>query len=67
MGRWRIVFPAERLGMLPCALGPRALAWAGGATDIGPGGGVIPPGFGEFEVLEPVRKQFVLVDTAALP
>jgi uncharacterized protein len=33
---------------------------------VGPGqGAVIPPGFeGEFEVLEAVRKQFVLVDVA---
>jgi len=37
-----------------------------GFTDIDPGqGGVIPQGFeGEFEVLEAVRKQFVLVDVA---
>ena len=42
------------------ARGPR-----GGAQDVGPGeAAVIPPGFeGEFEVLEPVRKHFVVVES----
>jgi len=67
VGRWRIVFPATRQEYFHVLAGRVRLHGPGGATDIGPGqGGVIPPGFeGEFEVLEPVRKQFVLVDTAA--
>ncbi|MEO3691750.1 cupin domain-containing protein [Roseateles paludis] len=67
VGRWRIVFPPERQEYFHVLSGRVRLHGPQGATDIGPGqGGVIPPGFeGEFEVLEPVRKQFVLVDTAA--
>ncbi len=66
-GRWRIVFPATRQEYFHVLSGRVRLHGPAGATDIGPGqGGVIPPGFeGEFEVLEAVRKQFVLVDTAA--
>lgn len=67
VGRWRIVFPATRQEYFHVLSGLVRLHGPLGATDIGPGqGGVIPPGFeGEFEVVEAVRKQFVLVDTAA--
>lgn len=66
VGRWRIAFPATRQEYFHVLSGRVRLHGPEGATDIGPGqGAVIPPGFeGEFEVLEPVRKQFVLVDTA---
>jgi len=65
-GRWRIVFQPGRQEYFHVLQGRVRLHGPGGAVDIGPGqGGVIPPGFeGEFEVLEPVRKQFVLVDVA---
>jgi len=65
-GRWRIAFPATRQEYFHVLSGRVRLHGPDGATDIGPGqGAVIPPGFeGEFEVLEAVRKQFVLVDTA---
>ena len=64
VGRWRIVFPADRQEYFHVLQGRVRLHGPDGALDIGPGeGGVIPPGFeGEFEVLEPVRKHFVLVD-----
>ena len=67
VGRWRIAFPANRQEYFFVLVGRvRLHASDGGFTEVGPGqGAVIPPGFeGEFEVLEPVRKQFVLVDTA---
>ncbi|MFG6457649.1 cupin domain-containing protein [Roseateles sp. BYS96W] len=64
VGRWRIVFPPTRQEYFHVLSGRVRLHGPAGPTDIGPGqGGVIPPGFeGEFEVIEPVRKQFVLVD-----
>jgi hypothetical protein len=67
VGRWRIVFPATRQEYFHVLAGHVRLHGPAGVTAIGPGqGGVIPPGFeGEFEVVAPVRKQFVLVDTAA--
>lgn len=67
VGRWRIVFPPGRQEYFHVLQGRVRLHGPAGAVDIGPGqGGVIPPGFeGEFEVLEAVRKQFVLVDTTA--
>lgn len=66
VGRWRIAFPAGRQEYFHVLQGRVRLHGPAGAVDIGPGqGGVIPPGFeGEFEVLEPVRKYFVLVDVA---
>jgi len=66
VGRWRIAFPAVRQEYFHVLEGRVRLHGPEGAVDIGPGqGGVIPPGFeGEFEVLEAVRKQFVLVDLA---
>lgn len=67
-GRWRIVFPPGRQEYFHVLQGRVRLHGHDGPTDIGPGqGGVIPPGFeGEFEVLEAVRKHFVLVDLASL-
>ena len=64
VGRWRIVFPPGRQEYFHVLEGQVRLHGPAGAVDIGPGqGGVIPPGFeGEFEVLAPVRKHFVLVD-----
>ena len=64
VGRWRIVFPESRQEYFHVLQGRVRLHGPAGAVEVGPGqGGVIPPGFeGEFEVLEPVRKQFVLVD-----
>ncbi|MFG6430492.1 cupin domain-containing protein [Roseateles sp. LYH14W] len=66
VGRWRIVFPAGRQEYFHVLQGRVRLHGPAGFTEITRGqGGVIPPGFeGEFEVLEPVRKQFVLVDVA---
>ncbi|MDR7272744.1 putative cupin superfamily protein [Pelomonas saccharophila] len=67
VGRWRSVFPAGRQEYFHVLEGRVRLHGPHGEVDIGPGqGGVIPPGFeGEFEVLEPVRKHFVLVDVAS--
>lgn len=66
VGRWRIVFPALRQEYFFVLSGRLRLhdARSGGFTEVGPGqGAVIPPGFeGEFEVLEAVCKQFVLVE-----
>jgi uncharacterized protein len=66
VGRWRIAFPAGRQEYFHVLEGRVRLHGPAGAVDVGPGqGAVIPPGFeGEFEVLEPVRKHFVLVDVA---
>ena len=66
VGRWRIAFPAGRQEYFHVLEGRVRLHGPTGPVDIGPGqGGVIPPGFeGEFEVLVPVRKHFVLVDVA---
>lgn len=67
-GRWRIVFPATRQEYFFVLEGLVRLHRAqGGFTEVRAGeGAVIPPGFeGEFEVLAPVRKQFVLVDLEA--
>ena len=66
VGRWRIVFPESRQECFHVLEGRVRLHGPAGAVDVGPGqGAVIPPGFeGEFEVLDAVRKQFVLVDLA---
>lgn len=66
VGRWRIAFPPGQQEYFHVLAGRVRLHGPAGAVDIGPGqGAVIPPGFeGEFEVLEAVRKQFVLVDVA---
>ena len=65
-GRWRIAFPTTRQEVFHVLEGRVRLHGPHGTTEVGPGqGAVIPPGFeGEFEVVEAVRKQFVLVDTA---
>ena len=66
VGRWRIAFPAGKdeyffllEGVVRLHDGER-----GGCTEFRAGqGGVIPGGFtGAFEVVEPVRKHFVVVD-----
>lgn len=67
VGRWRIAFPATKQEYFFILEGQvRLHGPAGQATDVGPGeAAVIPPGFeGEFEVLSPVRKHFVVVDLA---
>ena len=65
VGRWRIVFPANEQEYFFVISGLARLHGPDGVvTDIGPGQAcVIPPGFvGEFEVVEPVRKHFVVVE-----
>jgi uncharacterized cupin superfamily protein len=67
VGRWRIAFPPGRQEYFHLLEGHVRLHGPDGTLDIGPGqGGVIPPGFeGEFEVVMPVRKHFVLVDVTS--
>jgi uncharacterized cupin superfamily protein len=68
VGRWRIVFPADKDEYFFVLEGVvRLHDMAGGHTEFRAGqGGVIPGGFvGAFEVVEPVRKHFVVVDRAA--
>lgn len=65
VGRWRIVFPAAKDEYFFVLEGVVRLHDAQGAcTEFRAGqGGVIPGGFvGAFEVVEPVRKHFVVVD-----
>mgnify|MGYP003597026552 CR=1 FL=1 len=65
VGRWRIVFPANKEEYFFVLQGHvRLHDLQGGWTDVLAGqGAVIPAGFeGAFEVLEPVRKHFVVVD-----
>ncbi|HEX7638874.1 MAG TPA: cupin domain-containing protein [Burkholderiaceae bacterium] len=64
VGRWRIrMDPAEHEYMVVLAGRVRLHDAGGGFTEAGPGEAlVIPPGFaGSFEVLERVRKHFVIV------
>ncbi len=64
-GRWRIEFGAHEHEYFIVLEGRARLhADDGAVTDIGPGqAAVIPAGFrGAFEVLEPVRKHFVVVE-----
>lgn len=66
VGRWRIAFAANKHEYFFVLSGKVRLHDQSGAfTDIGAGeGGVIPAGFqGAFEVLEPVRKHFVVVES----
>ncbi len=68
VGRWRIVFPEgkdEYFFVLEGVV--RLYDTAGGFTEFRPGqAGVIPGCFeGAFEVVEPVRKHFVVLDRAA--
>jgi hypothetical protein len=68
VGAWRIVFPAGKDEYFFVLEGMVRLHDAqGGFTEVRAGqGAVIPAGFeGVFEVLEPVRKHFVVVDRAA--
>ena len=65
VGRWRIVFPADKEEYFFVLSGHvRLHDAAGGWVDVRAGeGAVIPAGFeGAFEVIEPVRKHFVVVD-----
>ena len=65
VGRWRIVFPAHKEEYFFVLSGHvRLHDAAGGWVDVHAGeGSVIPAGFeGAFEVLEPVRKHFVVVE-----
>ena len=66
VGRWRIVFPANKHEYFFVLEGHvRLHDRDGGYTDVQAGqGAVIPAGFeGAFEVLAPVRKHFVVVET----
>lgn len=68
VGRWRIEFPpTEQEYFFVLSGRARLHGPASALTDIGPGQAVvIPPGFvGEFEVIEPVRKHFVVVELPA--
>lgn len=65
VGAWRIVFPAGKDEYFFVLEGRLRLHDAqGGFTEVAAGqGAVIPGGFeGVFEVLEPVRKHFVVVE-----
>jgi uncharacterized cupin superfamily protein len=67
VGRWRIVFPLGKQEYFFVLQGHvRLHDQQGGWTDVLAGqGAVIPGGFeGAFEVLEAVRKHFVVVDAA---
>jgi uncharacterized cupin superfamily protein len=69
-GRWRIVFaPSKDEYFFVLEGRVRLHAATGGQTEVGPGqGAVIPAGFeGEFEVLERVRKHFVVIDRQGAP
>jgi uncharacterized cupin superfamily protein len=64
VGRWRIVFPVDKDEYFFVLEGHvRLHDGRGGHTDVRAGqGAVIPGGFeGAFEVIEPVRKHFVVV------
>ncbi len=68
VGRWRIVFPLGKQEYFFVLQGHvRLHDQQGGWTDVLAGqGAVIPGGFeGAFEVLEPVRKHFVVVDAVS--
>jgi len=67
-GAWRIAFPAGKEEYFHVLEGRIRIANADGAArEFGPGdAGVIPAGFeGSFEVIEAVRKHFVVVDRDA--
>lgn len=67
-GRWRIVFAPDKDEYFFVLQGRVRLHDAqGGYTEVAAGqGAVIPAGFeGSFEVLERVRKHFVLIDRSA--
>lgn len=65
VGRWRIVFPADKDEYFFVLEGHvRLHDHEGGFVDVQAGqGAVIPGGFeGAFEVISPVRKHFVVVE-----
>ncbi|MGT2458869.1 cupin domain-containing protein [Cupriavidus basilensis] len=67
-GAWRIAFPAGKEEFFHVISGRLRISDdAGNAREFGPGDAcVIPAGFtGLFEVLEAVRKHFVVLDRAA--
>ncbi|MGO4325566.1 cupin domain-containing protein [Cupriavidus sp. 2TAF22] len=67
-GAWRIAFPAGKEEFFQIISGRiRISDDAGNAREFGPGDAcVIPAGFtGLFEVIEAVRKHFVVLDRAA--
>lgn len=67
-GAWRIAFPAGKEEFFHVISGRLRISDdAGNAREFGPGDAcVIPAGFtGLFEVIEPVRKHFVVLDRAA--
>ncbi|WP_148714923.1 cupin domain-containing protein [Chitinolyticbacter meiyuanensis] len=65
VGSWNIRFADDKDEFF-CVIEGRVRLWneAGEATEVGPGeAAVIPCGFvGRFEVVEPVRKYFVVVE-----
>ncbi|WP_019447927.1 cupin domain-containing protein [Cupriavidus sp. BIS7] len=64
-GAWRIAFPAGKEEFFHVVSGRlRITSHTGDAREFGPGDAcVIPAGFeGVFEVIEPVRKYFVVID-----
>lgn len=66
-GAWRIAFHAGRHEFFQVLEGRLRIAdEAGNAREFGPGdAGIIPAGFrGCFEVLEPVRKRYAMLDRA---
>lgn len=67
-GSWRIVFPDTEDEYF-CVLEGRVRLHdaEGRITEVGPGeAAIIPAGFeGVFEVIEPVRKHFVVIDRSA--
>ncbi|MFM2120124.1 MAG: hypothetical protein RL722_1592 [Pseudomonadota bacterium] len=70
VGRWRIEFPPHEDEYFFVLEGHARLHdEAGGVVDVRAGqAAVIPGGFqGSFEVVEPVRKHFVVIDRSATP
>ena len=68
-GAWRIAFASGKDEFFHVISGRiRITDEAGAACEFGPGDAcVIPAGFtGLFEVLEPVRKHYVIIDRAAM-
>lgn len=66
-GSWKIVFHARRHEFFQVLEGRlRVVDEAGIARELGPGDAcVIPAGFrGRFEVIEAVRKRYVMIDVA---
>lgn len=70
VGTWRIAFPQEKEEFF-CVLEGRIRITdaAGRVREFGPGDAcVIPGGFaGVFEVIEPVRKHYVIIDRSVEP